>query len=94
MIKLNKVIQTSDFCPSEWDAWDDTSQYYYLRYRHGEGTMEAQPSPDLNTWTLQTVDEMAGWFTTEEDEVDISLEDFLAHLPNVTLADDVVVRSM
>jgi hypothetical protein len=26
-------------CPSQWDAWDEEGNYYYLRYRHGYGEM-------------------------------------------------------
>lgn len=26
-------------CPSQWDAWDEDGNYYYLRYRHGWGEM-------------------------------------------------------
>ncbi len=44
-----RVVQTSFACPSQWDAWTDTGQYLYLRYRHGIGTVEAFDDPDLLT---------------------------------------------
>lgn len=50
-IVLSKVIQTCRACPSQWDAWTTDGQYLYLRYRSGMGTVEAQPSPDEDTWT-------------------------------------------
>jgi hypothetical protein len=45
-----KAIQTCSACPSQWDAWDLDGNYWYLRYRHGQGTAERQPSPDPATW--------------------------------------------
>ena len=47
---LVKAVQTCVACPSQWDAWDLDGNYWYLRYRHGRGTAERQPSPDLATW--------------------------------------------
>lgn len=38
-IRLVRVIQTSWACPSQWDAWDEENNYYYLRFRHGWGEM-------------------------------------------------------
>ncbi|MGI5288046.1 hypothetical protein ACQEVF_32540 [Nonomuraea polychroma] len=50
-IVLAKVVQTCAACPSQWDAWTVDGQYLYLRYRFGVGTVEAQPSPDEDTWS-------------------------------------------
>jgi hypothetical protein len=47
---LARVVQTSGGCPSQWDAWTTGGQYLYLRYRHGEGTVEQHPSEDTDTW--------------------------------------------
>ncbi|GAA5708281.1 hypothetical protein [Streptomyces avermitilis] len=49
-VTLARVVQTSGSCPSQWDAWTTTGQYLYLRYRHGEGTVEQHPSEDVDTW--------------------------------------------
>jgi len=38
-IRLVRAIQTSWACPSQWDAWDEENNYYYLRFRHGWGEM-------------------------------------------------------
>ena len=38
-IRLVRAIQTSWGCPSQWDAWDEENNYYYLRFRHGFGAM-------------------------------------------------------
>ncbi|MFI2612600.1 hypothetical protein [Kitasatospora sp. NPDC018619] len=43
------MVQTSGGWPSQWDAWTTTGQYLYLRYRHGEGTVEQHPSEDVDT---------------------------------------------
>ncbi|MFF1597841.1 hypothetical protein ACFVYV_10140 [Streptomyces mirabilis] len=44
------MVQTSGGFPSQWDAWTTGGQYLYLRYRHGEGTVEQHPSEDTDTW--------------------------------------------
>lgn len=51
MLTVVKAVRTCDACPSQWDAWADTGQYLYLRYRSGIGTVEAQLGPDPDTWT-------------------------------------------
>lgn len=38
-IILVRAEQTCYACPSQWDAWDLDGRYWYLRYRHGHGTM-------------------------------------------------------
>lgn len=39
MIRITRAVQTSLACPSQWDAWDSEDNYYYLRFRHGQGLM-------------------------------------------------------
>lgn len=39
MIKLVRATRTCMACPSQWDAWDEHGNYYYLRFRHSHGTM-------------------------------------------------------
>jgi hypothetical protein len=36
---LVKTVETCSACPSQWDAWDADGGYWYLRFRHGRGTM-------------------------------------------------------
>lgn len=50
-ITLVKVVETCSGAPSQWDAWDADGQYYYMRFRHGGGTVHAEPGPDEATWT-------------------------------------------
>lgn len=38
-IILVRAVQTCYACPSQWDAWDADGGYWYLRFRHGRGTM-------------------------------------------------------
>lgn len=45
-VVLVKAVHTSFACPSQWDAWDADGQYYYLRYRHGHGTMNRYDNPE------------------------------------------------
>lgn len=42
MITLARVVETCAACPSQWDAWDTDGRYYYLRYRFGRGTVQAE----------------------------------------------------
>ncbi|AUG81981.1 hypothetical protein CFP65_7400 [Kitasatospora sp. MMS16-BH015] len=49
-VTLARVVQTCGGFPSQWDAWTTTGQYLYLRYRHGEGTVEQYPNEDADTW--------------------------------------------
>ncbi|MFR9797504.1 hypothetical protein ACL02U_16585 [Streptomyces sp. MS06] len=86
---LARVVQTSRGCPSQWDAWTTGGQYLYLRYRHGEGTVEQHPSEDPDTWD----GEGSGLRTTWDDGTDgglIGLADFLA-VAGLRLASDAEV---
>lgn len=49
-ITIVRAVQTCFACPSQWDAWTDTGQYLYLRYRYGHGTVDAYDGPDVGTW--------------------------------------------
>lgn len=46
MIKIVRAVQTCTACPSQWDAWDEEGNYYYLRYRHGLGTVTQYRTSD------------------------------------------------
>jgi len=50
VVTLVRVIQTCDACPSQWDAWDDTGGYWYLRYRYGRGQARQYASGPDWTW--------------------------------------------
>jgi hypothetical protein len=52
-ITLVKTVQTCIACPSQWDAWDAEGQYYYLRHRHGRGSVDAFPTSNVATWGSQ-----------------------------------------
>lgn len=43
-MKIVKAHQTCYACPSQWDAWDEEGNYWYLRFRHGYGSA----SPDID----------------------------------------------
>ncbi|MDN3244145.1 hypothetical protein [Streptomyces sp. ZSW22] len=76
MSALARVVQTCRACPSQWDAWTVDGQYLYLRYRHGIGSVEAQPSKDPNTWDLDTPP-LTEWDDGTDGGV-IELDDFLS----------------
>ncbi|MEV4093816.1 hypothetical protein [Streptosporangium saharense] len=86
---LAKVVQTCTSYPAQWDAWTIDGQYLYLRYRHGIGSVERQPGPDLDTWRDE------GALVCEWDDGtgsgEISLTDFLA-ASGLRLAPDAEVR--
>lgn len=69
--KIVRVVQTCWGFPSQWDAWTDTGQYLYLRYRYGCGTVERFDDPDPLTWSLkapeitfETADDVDGGMIT------------------------------
>ncbi|MER7766992.1 hypothetical protein [Kitasatospora sp. NPDC096140] len=80
--KLVRVVQTCSACPSQWDAWTADGQYLYLRYRHGEGSVEWHPGPDDEADTPESWNAgLSGLLVEWDDGTDggvISLGDFLA----------------
>lgn len=40
-IKIARITQTCEACPSQWDMWDTAGNYYYVRYRWGCLSVEA-----------------------------------------------------
>jgi hypothetical protein len=54
MITLVRAAQTSMACPAQWDAWDAEGRYYYLRFRHGCGSVESAPTKEL--WRAECVE--------------------------------------
>lgn len=77
-----KAVQTCAACPSQWDAWTDEGQYLYLRFRHGIGTVEEQPSPDVDAWSVKEPDVR---FRHDDLDGSISLAEFAEHA-NLKLA--------
>ncbi|MFF1957859.1 hypothetical protein ACFVWX_12825 [Streptomyces sp. NPDC058220] len=85
-VTLARVVQTCHGFPSQWDAWTTGGQYLYLRYRHGEGSVEQHPSEDPDTWD----GEESRLWTEWDDGTNggcIELADFLA-LADLRLAPD------
>lgn len=39
-LTLVRAEQTCFGCPSQWDAWDAEGNQYYLRFRHGFGSID------------------------------------------------------
>ena len=76
-IIIDRAAQTCVACPSQWDAWDADGRYWYLRFRHGHGSMGRDYATDNLSFTV----------SYEETGLDgaISLEDFCERI-GVTLA--------
>lgn len=73
MITIVRAIQTSSACPSQWDAWDADGQYYYLRFRHGQGTAQAMDQANPNYQA-----ELVGQFVDDDPwNGSIELDEFL-----------------
>ncbi|MGW4890825.1 hypothetical protein ACWEQL_00935 [Kitasatospora sp. NPDC004240] len=83
---LAKVVRTRSGCPAQWDAWTTGGQYLYLRYRHGEGSVEQHPGEDIDTWDGEESRLWTRWDDGTDDGV-IELDDFLA-LAGLRLAPD------
>ncbi|SEK49258.1 hypothetical protein SAMN05414137_102200 [Streptacidiphilus jiangxiensis] len=91
---LVRVVQTCHSCPSQWDAWTAGGQYLYLRYRHGEGSVEWHRSKDAADDTEESWEAGLSGLLVEWDDGtkggDISLEAFLA-AAGLVLAPEAVV---
>jgi hypothetical protein len=72
-VRLVRATQTSVACPSQWDAYDEDGNYWYLRYRHGLGAAYRFLGPDWEYYS-QAIDEyrfahghdLDGYITLEE----------------------------
>ncbi|MFF7994828.1 hypothetical protein ACFZDG_34285 [Kitasatospora xanthocidica] len=90
-VTIARVVQTCGSCPSQWDAWTTTGQYLYLRYRHGEGSVEQHPNESIGTWD----GEESSLWTRWDDGTDggsIALTDFLS-MAGLRLAPDAEVHT-
>ncbi|MGW6859176.1 hypothetical protein [Streptomyces xanthophaeus] len=79
-LMLVRVAQTCSAYPSQWDAWTAEGHYLSLRYRHGEGSVERHPGPDIDTpdsWHEGLSEVLAEWDDGTGSGV-ISLEAFLS----------------
>lgn len=60
-IALARVVETCAGLPSQWDAWTTDGQYLYLRYRHGQGTVDQQPGQDTDSWRFTADTTLCRW---------------------------------
>lgn len=76
---LVRAVQTCRACPAQWDAWDATGQYYYLRFRSGLGSVETAESakdyvkPGTPNALIASFEHGDGW------DGSMGLDEFLAH---------------
>lgn len=91
MTVLVKVLQTCSACPSQWDAWDDQGNYWYLRFRHGYGEATKYPSPETGTWGNRGPD--IEFEPMDGSDGVIDLQQFCDHA-GITLSPDCQVDSV
>ncbi|MDX3429691.1 hypothetical protein OG810_29010 [Streptomyces sp. NBC_01693] len=77
-VTLAQVVRTCPASPSQWDAWTTDGQYLYLRYRHGEGSVDQHPSEDTDTWDVGDGSRLLTLWDDGTDGGKIALPDFLA----------------
>lgn len=79
-MRIIKAIQNCWACPSQWDAWTETGQYIYLRYRGGHGY--AKMYEDEDWWKKEDLEQgtvIADFVYGHPLDGCISLEDFCLH---------------
>ncbi|MGW1319070.1 hypothetical protein [Streptomyces sp. NPDC002426] len=77
-VTLAQVVRTCLASASQWDAWTTDGQYLYLRYRHGEGSVDQHPSEDTDTWDVGDGSRLLSLWDDGTDGGEIALPDFLA----------------
>lgn len=55
MITIVRAVQTCAACPAQWDSWDAEGNYYYLRFRHGHGTVQTMEAPGSGDYWAEPV---------------------------------------
>jgi hypothetical protein len=80
---ITRAVQTCTACPSQWDAWDDHGQYWYLRYRSGFGSAEIQPTPDPDGWVFKPAEITFAWGHPLDGFIELAR---FARLAGITLA--------
>ncbi len=89
-ITLVRAVQTSIACPSQWDAWDEEGNYYYLRFRSGCGAISKFPDENwVNARPTPKREHIADFEVEDEWAGVISLEEF-AEKAGIKLSPDLV----
>lgn len=62
-IRIVRAVQTSMACPSQWDLWDAEGNYYYGRFRHGDGSLRQYKTEDWPhaPWREDVDQDEPGW---------------------------------
>lgn len=85
-----RAVRTCTACPSQWNAWTNTGQYLYLRYRSGIGTVDTYDNPDSATWTTVPDGKVARFDIEDRSDSEIDLNDFCERA-DLTLAEHATV---
>ena len=84
-ITLVRAEQTCFGCPSQWDAWDAEGSQYYLRFRHGHGTVHVRGRmTEFGMEWLDRGEEIASFSTDDPYDGIINLPEF-AERAGITL---------
>ena len=65
-IKIIKIDRTSFACPAQWDMWDSKDNYYYVRFRWGELTINKHEVFGELVFSNQTDSDWNGFMEEEE----------------------------
>lgn len=87
LVVIVRAVQTGVECPSQWDAWDDQGRYFYLRWRHGRGSVDTFDDPDPETWGNPPFGVVAHFSGALEGEGREELENFCRQA-GITLSPD------
>ena len=84
---FTEIEQTNDFCPSQWDAWDENGCYYYIRYRWAMLSIHVtEPTVvDFDAGTIRVSDEIGRCVYHERHGVNpydgfMTTEEMLSHI--------------
>lgn len=91
IVVIVRAVQTCLACPSQWDAWTDTGQYLYLRYRGGVGTADAYDTAESALWEHPPTGSVARFGEPDLGDGCIELDEFCARA-GLDLADDAVIE--
>ena len=66
VIVLDRIVQTCNACPSQWDAWDTEGNYYYIRYRWGFLSVDKGSVRGERVFEAPVGDGLDGCMSTDE----------------------------
>ena len=65
-VLIKRIVKTCSACPSQWDAWDVSGEYYYIRYRWGCLTVNKHETNGMLIYDSEVGEYLGGWMNLEE----------------------------